>query len=271
MKTSHLIKLIVVILVSSLQGEDMQKYLQETVRIAKEGNYEEALERHVWFHDHALEHQPSMMGVRLSFALSYWTDLGNKYPPALEKLKEIRDAKEGLIKQGKGSFELFHDVTSINRELGEEERSLDLFKIVEGTDSEQTDRLWIVIKDTAFKYKDYELVNRYIGDIEQEYRSTYSDYLRDFGMFKDTDHIKWVKDRFRAEAGQLIELSKINGDEETASRIKDRVSKVLQSKDVLGETDVNLGSNAKIMIKCRDCGQLNEEDSKFCQECGGKL
>ncbi len=23
-----------------------------------------------------------------------------------------------------------------------------------------------------------------------------------------------------------------------------------------------------IMIKCRDCGKLNEEDSKFCQECG---
>lgn len=231
MKTSRLITLIFVILVSSLRGEDMQKYLRETVRITKEGNYEEALEKHVWFHDHALEHQSSMTGVRLSFALSYWTDLGEKYPPALEKLKEIRDAKEDLIKQGEGSFELFHDVSSINRELGEEERSLDLFKAVEATESEQTNRLWIIIKDTAFKYKDYELVNRYIEDVGQEYRNTYSDYLRDFGMFKDTDHVKWVKDRFKAETDQLIELSKINGDEETASQIKERVGKVLQSKD----------------------------------------
>lgn len=26
-----------------------------------------------------------------------------------------------------------------------------------------------------------------------------------------------------------------------------------------------------IMIRCQNCGKLNEEDSKFCQECGGKL
>ncbi|MBN2211735.1 MAG: zinc-ribbon domain-containing protein [Sedimentisphaerales bacterium] len=26
-----------------------------------------------------------------------------------------------------------------------------------------------------------------------------------------------------------------------------------------------------IMIKCRSCGKLNEEDSKFCQECGKPL
>ena len=26
-----------------------------------------------------------------------------------------------------------------------------------------------------------------------------------------------------------------------------------------------------VMIKCRDCGFLNEEDSKFCQECGSAI
>ncbi|MDR0520404.1 MAG: zinc-ribbon domain-containing protein [Planctomycetaceae bacterium] len=26
-----------------------------------------------------------------------------------------------------------------------------------------------------------------------------------------------------------------------------------------------------IKIRCRACGKLNEEDSKFCQECGEKL
>lgn len=44
-------------------------------------------------------------------------------------------------------------------------------------------------------------------------------------------------------------------------------------KDALDEADVNLGGKAEtvIMIKCRECGKLNEEDSKFCQECGGQL
>jgi hypothetical protein len=44
-------------------------------------------------------------------------------------------------------------------------------------------------------------------------------------------------------------------------------------KDALDEADLNLGGRSKtvIMIKCRKCGHLNEEDSKFCQECGQEL
>jgi uncharacterized OB-fold protein len=45
-------------------------------------------------------------------------------------------------------------------------------------------------------------------------------------------------------------------------------------KDALDEADIKLGksdSEKVIMIKCRKCGKLNEEDSKFCQECGQPL
>jgi len=45
-------------------------------------------------------------------------------------------------------------------------------------------------------------------------------------------------------------------------------------KDALDEADINLGkatSEKIIMIKCRKCEKLNEEDSKFCQECGQPL
>ncbi|MDR3183272.1 MAG: zinc-ribbon domain-containing protein [Planctomycetaceae bacterium] len=38
---------------------------------------------------------------------------------------------------------------------------------------------------------------------------------------------------------------------------------------------LNLGqSNSAepvVMIRCRECGKLNEEDSRFCQECGKNL
>jgi hypothetical protein len=41
-------------------------------------------------------------------------------------------------------------------------------------------------------------------------------------------------------------------------------------KDALDEADVHLGGSPQrvVMIKCPTCGKLNEEDSKFCQECG---
>ena len=47
-------------------------------------------------------------------------------------------------------------------------------------------------------------------------------------------------------------------------------------KDALDEADVQLGGptgapEKVVMIRCRECGKLNEEDSKFCQECGKKI
>jgi cytochrome c biogenesis protein CcdA len=44
-------------------------------------------------------------------------------------------------------------------------------------------------------------------------------------------------------------------------------------KDALDEADLKIGGAAGqvVMVKCRACGKLNEEDSKFCQECGAQL
>lgn len=44
-------------------------------------------------------------------------------------------------------------------------------------------------------------------------------------------------------------------------------------KDALEEADISLGGKPEqvIVIKCPHCGKLNEEDSKFCRECGQKF
>ena len=94
---------------------------------AREGRYKDALREYAWFHDHALEHQQSLYGVRLSFALWYWTELAKEYPEARKKLVEIRDRKTAILAAGTGDRELFHDVKAINQALGEEEKTYELF------------------------------------------------------------------------------------------------------------------------------------------------
>ena len=44
-------------------------------------------------------------------------------------------------------------------------------------------------------------------------------------------------------------------------------------KDGLDEANLIPGAKTEklVMIKCPTCGKLNEEDSKFCQECGEKI
>lgn len=45
------------------------------------------------------------------------------------------------------------------------------------------------------------------------------------------------------------------------------------AKDALDEAGVSLSSRPAevVKIRCRACGKLNEEDSKFCQECGRSI
>ncbi len=83
-----------------------------------EGRYEEALSEFVWFHDHALEEEPALYGVRLSFALMYWMELAEAYPKAKLVLEEIRDRKTDALIHGEGNRETFHDVEAINEALG---------------------------------------------------------------------------------------------------------------------------------------------------------
>ncbi|HED64150.1 MAG TPA: zinc ribbon domain-containing protein [Planctomycetes bacterium] len=72
-----------------------------------------------------------------------------------------------------------------------------------------------------------------------------------------------------AGSGVLLDPSQARKDLEPYTRM---AGGMLQ--DALEETDLTKAkgdAEPVVMIKCRACGKLNEEDSKFCQECGKAL
>jgi hypothetical protein len=74
-----------------------------------------------------------------------------------------------------------------------------------------------------------------------------------------------------AGSGVVIDPEKARRDLEPYSRMRGGMI-----KDALDEADIHLGGGARepekvIMVRCTACGKLNEEDSKFCQECGKKI
>lgn len=77
-----------------------------------------------------------------------------------------------------------------------------------------------------------------------------------------------------AGSGLLLDPQKARRDLEPFSRQQGGML-----KDALDEAGVDLGQvvgkaqppERVVMVKCRGCGKLNEEDSKFCQECGAPL
>jgi hypothetical protein len=105
-----------------------QERLQAAHLSTLEGKYAEALSEYVWFHHHALAEQPSLYGVRLSFALSHWKELAEVYPPAMVALREVGSNKTQRLSAGELDRELFHDVEAINQYLGASSETAQLFE-----------------------------------------------------------------------------------------------------------------------------------------------
>lgn len=80
--------------------------------------------------------------------------------------------------------------------------------------------------------------------------------------------IRGIGARGLAGSGVVLDPEKAREELEPYSRMAGGMV-----KDVLDEANVNLGGKPEkiVMIKCQDCGKLNAEDAKFCQECGKKM
>lgn len=83
--------------------------------------------------------------------------------------------------------------------------------------------------------------------------------------------VRTVGARGLAGSGAVLDPEQARKDLEPFSRQAGGMA-----KDFLDEADIDLGSKGAdeagagqvVMLRCTSCQKLNEEDSKFCQECG---
>lgn len=211
---------------------DMQKYLSTTQDLVKRGEHQDALTRFIWFHDHSLEHDPAMYGVRLSFALAYWKQLADEYPPALEAMIGIRDRKTTLLLSGKAKTALFHDVVALNRTLEEDQKTIDLFERFDAERPQEARDLWEVAKDALFEAKRYDIIAKYIGDPRTEFIKIKAMYDMNTAMygddrFKDPHFKEYNENRFVEESLRLIEVASQLSNSAAAYDIQEKALAVL--------------------------------------------
>jgi len=201
-----------------------EKILDDAQSYAAQSRYKEALERHIWFHENAIKYQESLYGVRLSFALSYWVRLGQKYPPALMALKEIRDQTESKIKAGYNAYGLFNDVEAINAALNENESTTSLFVWLDKNKPEIARDVYKLAQRELVRSKNFKLCGKYL-DPENA-------YLRHVRNFRDA--LKFAKSQpddnraeifsyeyFSSEVATLIALLVLSGNADEAKNIYD--------------------------------------------------
>jgi tetratricopeptide (TPR) repeat protein len=149
-----------------------------------QGRYEDALQRHIWYHNHALEAGAGQTGVRLSFALSDWVELGRRYPKAKQALIQIRDAKTREFAEERGYSELFQDVASINSYLQTNAATYALFQMIERRDPALAQQCYFYAEETLMENGKYELCLKYLGSAQTRFDSIRDSWDRMTGTNK---------------------------------------------------------------------------------------
>lgn len=84
------------------------------------GRYAQVAAYHRWYFTHALGIDQAHSGVRLSFQLSAWRALGELYPPALQDMREARDAAAAQVRAGgPAQREAVRDLVSLEEHLAD--------------------------------------------------------------------------------------------------------------------------------------------------------
>jgi hypothetical protein len=98
--------------------------LRHADQLALQGKDAEALAEYLWCFDEGMRKAREYAGVRLSFLLSSIARLGLRYPPALQQLRNRRDAAKASLDVDPGNYSAQADFAAINRELGDQTANL---------------------------------------------------------------------------------------------------------------------------------------------------
>ena len=213
--------------------DDARRALDDAKRLAEQGDYEAALAKHVWFHDNALKVSRSYYGVRLSFALGYWVELGEKYPQALAKLTAIRDEKTSRLLAGEANRELFNDVESINQHLGEMAPTVELFKRLEAVNPKFASDVYDLADEALLQAREYELAKKYLGDPKKRLAVAKRDFNEgiEFAQTsKNSDASRRASEQiYTDEVVRIITVLRETGDKTSAQNIQAEALKTLES------------------------------------------
>lgn len=202
---------------------DPHTILCEAVADARSGKYSRALEKQLWFHEHALEHCPSMYGVRLSFALSYWSELAAKYQPAKDALLKARDNAEAYLLHDGDVHKNWHDFVSLNERLGNNDRTVEQFRTVAMQDKSIASRVYSLAEPMLVAAGRFDICNAFLDPTERlDHQISYlqfrvsKDY---FSTDKELEMADRAREEFRHNVATLIAILTINGRSEEANTV----------------------------------------------------
>lgn len=222
---------------------DPSKILREAKSDTDAGRYKAALAKHIWFRENALKYQPNLVGVRDSFALMDWGELASKYPPAMEKIKAIRDKAEKTIREKNVALDegtkAFGQYFCINYHLKGDKKTTELFAWLDSNNPKLAERVFPTLEPVLVKNKEYRLYGRYI-DPDSSYQRTLQSYHSTKKILRSSPNKElqtFPEKSFSNSVATLVAMLAINDRKTDAERIGAKAAKEYDDPAFLAELE----------------------------------
>ena len=220
-----ILTLLAIFLISNIAYAEVDlEYLQNIDKLVSEKKYQQALEAHQYFFEESKK-SSGMGGVRVSFALASWAQLGSVYPPALIALSKISEEHKFLILSGKGTFYIFQEYQSINSYIGKNNETLETFLTADKKFPSQATEYYLSAKELLIAEKKFDIIKKYANDPIYEYESIRNDRERSLSQLRKKStgyNIASINSEFEAKVKTLINVTLKIGLQEEAEEIKRR-------------------------------------------------
>ena len=197
-----------------------------------EGAYDRSLNRYEWFFDNCLSIDQAYYGVRLSYVVEEWAELGRMYPAATDSLAaKLEDSLAALLQTP--SVELYHDIVAISGYLDQPQIAVKAFRQLESTDPVIAKRAIHFGWELLFNAEEHTLLAAYIPSASDRYAEilqlldhSVKAYDPDWGE----DYLGWAHETFRNNTDMLVTTLRKTGRVAEANEIIGRAVKDRQER-----------------------------------------
>jgi tetratricopeptide (TPR) repeat protein len=148
-------------LANSQPAAQAQAAFDEAQRNVSAKRYDDALANYVRLLETAPNIDRAYNGVLLFSALRNWKQLGDVYPAAKTKLIEVRDEAERKVKNDDDAIESFDKFAAINSVLGEDQKTVALFKILDKDNVQAAGEAFEAARPALIKAGELQLCGTY--------------------------------------------------------------------------------------------------------------
>jgi tetratricopeptide (TPR) repeat protein len=135
------------------------------------GDFATALEHYDYFFEHALDEDLyALYGVRLSYCLDEWAELGQQFPPATDRLRLKKESALRLLKASRDP-ERFHDYIAICHYLKCSDEPIQQFLSYHRTDPDLSRSIVRFIWDDLVDAEQWDICSSYVDDSQERYRN----------------------------------------------------------------------------------------------------